>query len=332
MARIHRVRCSIGLALVFLLATASTVFAADKTADGFPAKPVVNIVSWSAGGTTDIGQRLVGSILPKYLGQTMVVENQPGGAAVPGTTAIAKSKPDGYTIGVNWGASWTLRPYLIKVPYKKEDFTFIIGMLTQRNLLCVRNDSPFKTLDDLVEFARANPGKLNWGGGVAASYQHLTGAAFLEAAKLKAEMIPYDGSRPSVVALLGGNVDFAVVEPGNMIVEERAGQLRVLCVFEKERLAQFPDAPTAIEKGFNVNYPNTQCIVGPAGMPADRVKILHDALKKTFEDPEFLKLAANAALEIEYKSGEEVSAEIDQIIRELDPIIGNIFPNALKRK
>lgn len=291
----------------------------------YPEKPVVNIVSWAAGGTTDISQRLLGSFMPKYLGQPFVIENQAGGAAVPGTTAIARSAPDGYTVGVNWGASFTLRPFVLDVPYTVEDFTFIIGFLNQRNAIFVRNDSPFKTLTDLVEYAKAHPGELNYGAGAAASYQHLVAAAFTYKAGIEAEMIPYDGSRPSVVALLGGNLDYCVVEPGNAVSEMKSGTVRCLAVFEHERLAMWPDVPTALECRVDVVFPHTQFILGPAGMPKEAVVKLHDAIKAALEDPEFLKMAANAGLEIEYKSGEQVRQEIVDSIERLRPIIKEIF-------
>jgi tripartite-type tricarboxylate transporter receptor subunit TctC len=139
-------------------------------------------------------------------------------------------------------------------------------------------------------------------------------------------MIPYDSGRASVVAMMGKNLDYCVVEPINALTEIQAGKIRVLCQFENERLTLFPDVPTAKEKGYDISFPQSQCIVGPAGIPAERVKILHDALKATFEDPDFLKLAANAGLEIEYKSGEQVRSEIEATIRQLQPIIENIFP------
>ncbi len=317
---------SLVLALVMVLSSAAAAFAAPAK-DNFPNKPIVNIVSWAAGGTTDIGQRLVASILPKYLGQTMVIENQAGGAAVPGTTAIAKAKADGYTIGVNWNASFTLRPAILKVPYKADDYVFIIGMLNQWNVLAVRADSPFKTLDDLIKYAKANPGKLNYsGGGGSASYQQMLAAVLAKQAKFEAEMVSYDGSRPAVIALLGGNLDFVVAEPGNMMGEIKSGQVRVLCNFENRRLEILPDVPSLKELGYDVYFPQSQIIIGPKGIPADRVKILHDAFKKTFEDPEFLRLAKNAGLEIQYKSGEEVKKDIEDTIKKLTPILKEIFP------
>jgi tripartite-type tricarboxylate transporter receptor subunit TctC len=311
------------IVLTMVLATNSVTFAAEGK---YPVKPITNIVSWAAGGTTDISQRLLASVLPKYLGQTMVIENQAGGAAVPGTTAIAKAAPDGYTVGVNWGASWTLRPFILDVPYKMEDFVFIVGMCNQKMILCVNADSPFQTLEDVIKYAKDNPGELNYGAGDTASYQHLVAAAFAHEVGIEAEMIPYNGSRPSVVAMMGKNLDYCVVEPGNVLAETQAGKIRVLCAFDNERIKELPDVPTAKERGFNLSFPQSQCIVGPAGIPVERVKILHDALKATLTDPDFLKLAANAGLEIEYKSGEEVQAEIMATIRQIQPIIAKIFP------
>lgn len=325
-------KISIALASVMVLSTASVASAAPvRLADGYPTKPVVNIVSWAAGGATDIGQRLVANFFPRYLDTTMVIENQAGGAAVPGTTAIARARPDGYTIGVNWTASWTLRPFILDVPYTIDDFVFIIGMIDQVNFLLVRGDSPFKTLDDLVRYAKANPGKLNFSGGAAGAFQHMVGATLAHKAGFQAEHIPYDGSRPAGVALLGGNLDFAIIEPANVTAELKAGTLRALCSFQSGRVAQDPDVPTARELGFDVVFPQTQVIVGPKGIPADRVQALHDAFKQVFENPEFLKLASNAGLDIVYKPGEVCRQEIIDTIKMVEPIIDQIFPGMKKK-
>ena len=145
----------VGLALSLILAAAMLpTIPQGAQADAFPTKPIQNIVAWAPGGSSDMSQRLVANHIAKYLGQPMVIVNKPGGAAVPGTTEIARSKNDGYTIGMNWYASFVLRPYVLKVPYKIEDYIFMLGMVRQRNVVAVRSDSPYKTLQDLDDSQR----------------------------------------------------------------------------------------------------------------------------------------------------------------------------------
>jgi len=319
------------LALVLLLSVALVGCGGQKSTepqeDNFPTKPIQNIVSWSPGGSSDMSQRLVSSFIGKYLGQSMVIVNKPGGAAVPGTTEIAKAKPDGYTVGMNWYASYVLRPHILDVGYKTEDFEFILGFMRQRNAIAVRSDSPFQTLDDLVAYAKEHPNELKFSGSPTASWQHLAGMDFNQKAGIETQFVPYDGGRPSAVALVGGHLDYIVGQPAEFKGELEAGQIRVLCVLEKERIEMLPDVPTAIELGYNVAHPHMAILVAPKGIPAERIKKIHDAYKAVLEDEEFLSVAAKSGLEIDYQSGEEVKKEIE----ELDAIYAKLVPQVLEK-
>lgn len=300
---------------------------AQTKEEAFPTKPIQNIVAWAAGGSSDMSQRLVANYITKYLGQPMVIVNKPGGAAVPGTTEIARSKNDGYTIGMNWYASFVLRPYLLKVPYKIEDYTFMLGMVRQRNVVAVRADSPFKTLKDLIDYAKKNPKKLLFSGSPTASWQHLAGMHLNQIAGMETQFVPYDGGRPSAVALLGGHIDYIVGQPVEFSAELKAGQIRMLAALENERIPMVPDVPTATELGYKVAHPHMMIIVGPAGIPANRVKKIQDAYKAVLEDKGFIKTADDMGLEVEYKSGEEVIKEILQ----LDAVYKALVPTVLKK-
>lgn len=305
--------CQSGTTETAPAAPAAPTTPTDTASDDFPNKTITDIVSWSPGGNSDLSQRMISSFIQGYLGQGMVIENQPGGGAVPGTTAIANAKPDGYTIGLNWGASFILRPYVMDVTYKLEDFEYIIGFSVQRNALFVRADAPYNTLEELIAYMKDHPGELTWSGGAAAAFQQLLGAILWDEAGVESAYVPYGGHKDASVALLAGNIDIALIEPASAISELQSGDIKMLCVFEKERLDYYPDVPTAIESGYDIAYPHTMMIVGPAGIPADRVKKLHDAIKATIEDEAFLKLANNSNLEIVYKSGEEVRAELEEM-------------------
>lgn len=298
------------LVALFLAFTLSLTICSGVASAGYPTRPITNIVSWAAGGPTDISQRILASVLPRYLNTTMVIENQAGGAAVPGTTAIARSAPDGYTIGVNWGASFTLRPRVMDVPYRIEDFDFLLGLAVQRNVIAVNADSPFETLEDLISYTIENPGALIFSGGAVASQQQMIAVILLDKAGGEATFIPHDGSRPSAVAMMGGHLDFAVVEPATIFGEVDAGLIRVLAVFEEERLSHWPDVPTAREAGFDVAFPHTMMLVAPAGIPSDIREILVNGLTQAVQNEEFIELAINAGLDPSFKTGEEVKAEL----------------------
>jgi tripartite-type tricarboxylate transporter receptor subunit TctC len=315
------------LSLVMLVSLVLPGSLHSAPAEAFPTKPIQNIVPYSPGGASDLSQRLVANYITKHLGQSMVIVNKPGGAAVPGTAELARSKNDGYTIGMNWYASFVLRPYVLKVPYKIEDYTFILGMNPQRMVVLVRSDSPFKTLKDLIDYAKNNPKKLLFSGSGAASWFHLTGMHLNQVTGMETQYVPYDGSRPAVVALLGGHVDYILSEPPSFQAELRDGSLRALAVCENERIPMLPNVPTATELGYKVAHPHMMIIMGPAGIPADRVKKIHDAYKAVLEDKEFLKTADSMGLEIVYKSGKEVKEELLQ----LDAIYKTLVPAVLKK-
>lgn len=325
--RVNSGMIGLALSLLMLVAVMLPTISQGAQADAFPTKPIQNIVAWAPGGSSDMSQRLVANHIAKYLGQPMVIVNKPGGAAVPGTTEIARSKNDGYTIGMNWYASFVLRPYVLKVPYKIEDYTFMLGMVRQRNVVAVRSDSPYKTLQDLIDYAKKNPKKLLFSGSPTASWQHLAGTHLNQIAGMETQFVPYDGGRPSAVALLGGHIDYIVGQPVEFSAELKAGQIRILAALENKRIPMVPDVPTAIELGYKVAHPHMMIIVGPAGIPADREKKIQDAYKAVLAEKEFMKTADDMGLEVEYKSGEEVLKEIQQ----LNTVYKALVPTVLKK-
>jgi tripartite-type tricarboxylate transporter receptor subunit TctC len=316
-----------GWVLFLLILVAMLLPASSQSAqtEEFPTKPIQNIVSWAGGGSSEMSQRLIANYITQYLGQPMVVVLQPGGAGVPGTASIGTSKNDGYTIGMNWYASFVLRPYLLQVPYKIEDYTIILGMVRQRLVVAVRADSPFKTLNDLIDFAKKNPKKLICSGGPTATWQLLASNHLNQIAGIETRFVPYDGGRPAAVAMLGGHVDYIVALPTDFSPELKSGQFRVLAALENERIPKLPDVPTATELGYKVAHPHMMIIIGPAGIPADRVKKIHDAYKAVMADKGFLKSADDMELEVEYRTGEEVKKEMLQLDAEFKVLIPTLF-------
>lgn len=323
-ARLVAMLVAFVLMLTVLLTGCSQNAAQPK--EEYPTKPLQNIIAWAPGGALDMSQRLAANYMPQYFGQSMVVVNKAGGAAVTGTAEIAKAKPDGYTIGMNTYGSFVLRPHLVEVPYKIEDYTYILGMVRQRFVLAVKGDSQFKTLQDLIDYAKKHPNELKFSGCPTASVQHLIGMDFNHKAGTQSQFVPYDGGRPSAMGLLGGHLDYIIVQPLEVVNELKSGQLRILAAFAKTRIPDFPDVPTATELGIAVDHPHMMMIIGPAGIPADRVKKIHDAYKALMQDPEFLKKAKDAGLEVAYKPGEEVKKEIiemNKLYKELVPRVLN---------
>lgn len=293
--------------------TASASSAAPSS--NYPAKAIKIIVPYSAGGATDMGGRVVASVLPSHLtGATCVVENQAGGAAVPGTLAMAQADPDGYTLGYNWEASWLLRPQIMDTGYSYEDYTFIAGITVQKNALYVTEDSPFKTLEDLLSYMKEHPGELNYSCGAAGSWQQMIAGTLFHYADVEAVEVPYEGARPSALAMMAGDVDFCVLELATCTAELEAGTVRALCTFEGKRNEQStPDVRAIGECG----YPEVATIAqqrtvicGPAGLPDDVVEKLSASLKSLCEDENFIMLMENCDLVPEFADSETITNEI----------------------
>jgi tripartite-type tricarboxylate transporter receptor subunit TctC len=280
-----------------------TALATTAAAQAFPAKPVTLICPWPAGGTTDTHLRKFGEIAQKYLGQPVIIENKPGGGGMIGPAQMARlARPDGYTVSQLPITAYRL-PHQRAVDWEPlKDFSYVIGITGYTFGVVVRSDSPFKTFRDLIEYARANPGKLSYGTPGTGTSPHLlmeevgmkTGAQFLHA--------PFKGFAEGSQALLGGHI-MAQSDSIGWGRQVDAGQVRLLVTFGEKRTKW--QAPTAKELGYDIVSYSPYGIVGPKGMDAQVVRTLHDAFKKTLDDPEHLKILAQLDQVYWYKSSEE---------------------------
>lgn len=283
------------LAIAAAFACASTL----AFAQAYPSKPIRIIVPYSAGGVTDQIARLLANSLGQRLGQSVFVENRPGGNTVPASQFIAKAPADGYTLYVNTPSSWSINvAYYRNLPYGRNDYT-AIAMTSEIPLgLMVPADSPFKTLNDLVEFARANPDKVA-NGSAGALTQGQLGMEILKAATgVTILNVPYQGNAPAMVALLGGQVQVVLTDIASGAQHVQAGKMRILAVNTEKRLAAFPNVPTIAEAGFsNVKILSPwNGVFGPPGMPTDIVDKLNTEINSIMQSPEGQRFLAGASL------------------------------------
>jgi tripartite-type tricarboxylate transporter receptor subunit TctC len=287
-----------------LLALAgSLLLAAAAHAQQFPSKPVTLIVPWPAGGSTDIYFRKLGETTARHLGQPLVIENRPGGSGMNGPATMAKTaKPDGYTISQLAITAFRV-PHMQKVDWDPiTDFTYIIGLAGYTFGIVVRADSPFNTFQDLLAYARTNPGKLSYATPGTGTSLHLameeiaakTGVQFLH--------VPFKGYGDGAIALMGGHVMVQVDSTG-WAKQVDAGAQRLLATLGDKRTRW--NAPTVKELGVDTVSNSPFGLVGPKGMPRDVVKVLHDAFKKSLDDPEYLKMLAQLDQPAWYMSSED---------------------------
>jgi tripartite-type tricarboxylate transporter receptor subunit TctC len=267
---------------LLLILIALYTFAKD-TYGAYPEKTITMYCCFAPGGTVDTSIRVLASSMEKTLGQNIIIVTKDGGSGTVGLALLAGEKPDGYTLAAGTSTGIMRIPLVRKMTYKPlTSFTFIYAYAGAVSALLVRQDSPFKTFKDLVEYARQNPGKVKYSTTGAGSPMHLIMEVIAMREKIKWIHIPYKGTAPAETAALGGHVD--AVSAGDLS-KAISGQMRVLLLHTKERYHKFPDVPTTVELGYNYYNDTLFSVFGPAGMDPQVVKKLEDALEKAQDTP-----------------------------------------------
>jgi tripartite-type tricarboxylate transporter receptor subunit TctC len=260
----------------------------------FPDRPIQLIIPWAAGGPADAGFRILAQSVSRKLGQQVIVDNKAGASGIMGAMALQEAKPDGYTIS-QMHMSVLRQPLLNKqLTYNPiNDLTYILQITGFIMGVVVKADAPWKTLPELLAYAKANPGKLNWGTLGIGSTQHLAMERVgLAQGGLSWTHAPYRGTADTLRALLGGEIDFASESSGWAPMVE-AGQLRLLAVFTAQRAKRFPNVPTVKELGIDVVIDSPGGLIGPKGMDPAVVAVLADAFRAAAQEPEHLKFLEN---------------------------------------
>ncbi len=261
-------------------AVCSLLVAPAALAEKFPTKPIQLVIPFAPGDTDQMLRPIVDK-MGEYLGQPVVLSYKPGAGGGVGAAFTAASMPDGYTIVGSSPGSLVIVPLANKeFKYTTESFTPIASLSEGGLLLLVPARSPYKTVDDLVNAARARPGTVSYGSSGAMGITHLLAEIFAQTAKIKLNHIPFQGSGPGITALLGGHTDIASAAIGPAQAHLKAGTLRALAVFSDKRLAAYPDVPTLKELGYDVGSPTLYGIVAPKGTPPEVVHAVYEAASK----------------------------------------------------
>jgi tripartite-type tricarboxylate transporter receptor subunit TctC len=279
------------LRLLIVAATlaVSTVTALAQT---YPAKPIKIIVSTSAGGATDIMARILGHYITEKTGQPHVVDNRPGASGNIAMDAVAKSAPDGYTLGFANTGNITINPYLFKsLSYDPLNDLIPVGPVGTVPLFLVINGKlPPKTLAEFIAYAKANPDKVSYAGAGVGTTPDLTGGEFARRAGLKLVVVPFRGTAPATTAVIGGNVQFTFVSMGPHLQFVRNGTLRVLAAATPKRRPYVPDVPTFAEQGFpKFEMATWFSLFAPKGTPMEIVNQLNAYTREVQADPEAKK-------------------------------------------
>src|SRR5205823_3546791 len=265
----------------------------------YPSKPVRLIVTYPPAGSSDLMARILGQKLSELWGQPVIVENKPGAAGSIGMDYAAHQPADGYSFVIGNLGPVVVNPLLSKVPYDVErDFVPVSLIATGPNVLVVNPKTPVKTLGELIAYARANPGKLNFGSGGAGSVAHLSGEMFKSQAHVDIVHVPYKGGILSVNDLLAGNVQLVFSDALPVMQHIRAAKLRALAVTSPERSPLAPDIPTCVESGLpGLVAVNWWGVLLPAGTPKAIAEKFHDDLVKVMQQPEIKEKFASLGVD-----------------------------------
>jgi tripartite-type tricarboxylate transporter receptor subunit TctC len=272
-----------------LAAAALAAFAVNAAAqEPYPSRPVRIVVGFAAGGVSDVMARVLAPDLQKALGQPVVVENRPGAAGIIAAAYVAKSPPDGYTLYMAPNTHLINHAINPSIPFHAvKDFTPITLLTTTPNLLVVKADSPWKTVADFVETAKAKPGEIAYATSGVGTTVHLAGELFAYLAGIKLNHIPYKGANQSVEAVVAGQVPSSVSAVSSSLGFIKSGRVKVLAVMADQRSALLPGVPTFAETGYKGLVSDTWLgLIGPAGMPPAVAGRLNDELLKLLARPE----------------------------------------------
>jgi tripartite-type tricarboxylate transporter receptor subunit TctC len=277
---------------------------APAVAQTFPARPVTLIVPFPAGGPTDITMRTLAEVTTPHLGQSIVVENRPGAGGTLGVVALASARPDGYLLS-QLPLSVFRIPHTQKVTWSPlTDVTYVIGVSGYTFGVVVPAASQFKSFRDLIEWARKNPGKLDYGSTGTGTSPHLTMEEIALAQSVTFNHVPYKGSADLMQAILSGQI-MAAADSTGFAPHVEAGKLRLLCTWGEKRTRRFKDVPTLVELGYGI------VSASPYGLGAARntdpaiVKTLHDAFAKGLRDPKHLAILDRYDQDLWYQSSAE---------------------------
>ena len=292
---IGKIRAAMG-AVAMCLGVAFSAQAADQ----YPAKPVKIIVPYTPGAINDVLARAMGAELSEELGQTAIVENRPGAGSVIGTNYVAKSNPDGYTI-LQVPAAYAINAALRSdLPYDSvKDFDFVALAATSPFLLIVKADSEYKTVADLVNKAKQNPGKLSFASTGNGGNAHMMGEMLRGLAGIDVLHVPYKGAAQAITDLVGGQLDFTFSTYTGASAVLKGGLVRALAITGNKRSPSFAQIPTIAESGYpDYNAAGWWAYAVPAGTPKPVVDKLNKAINKTLSNPDFAKRFAAEGLDI----------------------------------
>jgi tripartite-type tricarboxylate transporter receptor subunit TctC len=303
----------IGMCIALFLLTACFIGVMPAAAQEYPKGTIQLVVPFSSGGATDIFWRTLGEHFSKNIKAPIAIVNKPGGGGIVGMATVVTAKPDGYTICAGNSDTLDITPLFTKdLPFDTiNDVNYMVKVANFPQALVVRTESPFKTLEEVIGYARANPKKLKASTPGLGTNPYMALQLLNYEAKAEITAVTFTGGGESVAAILGGHVDLGGIAVPPVKTQVLAGKIRILAIFSKERHPLYPDIPTAYEKGYKQTLVDTGMgIVGPKGLPAEVIKKWETVVQATLKDPAVISAIHKFDFVPDYQTGDQYKKEI----------------------
>ena len=284
---------------MFCISACTAFSAAAQTSQVFPSRAIHIVIGFPPGGAIDTIARVIAPKMSADLGQSVIVENKPGAGGVIGMQTVSKAEPDGYTIFMGTMGNFSITPALVKdLPYNVlKDFAPVTQVASSGFVMYVTPALPIKTIPELIAYAKAHPGKLNYSSSGNGGLPHMAGEMFASVAGVKMTHVPYKGSAPSVNDVVAGQVQLTFEAVAVGLPHVKSGRLRALATMGTQRMDVLPDVPTVAESlpGFNVT--NWFGMAVPAATPADRINKIQQSVVSALKQPDVQKTLAGLGVE-----------------------------------
>lgn len=308
--------------LTALCASFFAMLATSNANAAFPEKPI-NFVVWSSPGSPlDAMMRKLASLLEKEIGQTITVENRPGGSGAVAMSYVMSQPADGYTV-LSTTSSMTFTMAKGKVPFKPDDFTILRALQSEPSSLAVRKDSELRGMKDFISYLQEHPNGLKVGGYASAGFHQFVFYQILKATGVKAAWIPFDGGNKAALALFGGHIDVAVMTPSSALAQVKSGEIRLLGVSTEERSRYLPDVPTMKEQGYDIVASIWRGVMVKKGTPQEVVDKLLAGIKAVEETDEWKTFMEQRQQLPMNKTADELAAMVSQEVEQRREFLQN---------
>jgi len=294
-----------------LIATLAALALSLPVAAQYPEKPLTLLAGYPPGGLVDVVTRLMAEGMKARFPHGITVVNRPGAAGAVAVAEVARAAPDGYTLVLTPQSALVIAAQMQDLAYKTpDDYDPFINLVAYYPMIAVRSESEYKTIQDVIADAKANPGKVRVGSPGEGTSSHLNLEELMRVTGTKMIHVPFQGWGQSSPALLGGHIEAVVAQPGELKGAVDGKRTRVLLNFRPQRMASFADVPTAKELGWDVANGVWYMLVAPKGTPAPVIRYIHDAAKSAIDDPKFAADMNNRGIDVDYRPGATLRADL----------------------